>query len=47
MSSKRTHLDDDPTAIATRPRHFRWSDTPSTARDAEQFAKRLTAQKRG
>jgi hypothetical protein len=47
-SNDRTRFDDDPAAIRTRARHFMWSDEPTTARDATQFAARLTAgRKRG
>ena len=39
MSSDRpTFVDDDPAAIHTRSRHFKWSDGPNTARNLDQFA---------
>lgn len=46
MSSEHPTLaDDDPAAVRARPRHFKWSDAPNTARNTDQFAKRLVAKR--
>jgi hypothetical protein len=43
MSSDHPALvDDDPAAVRTRSRRFKWSDSPNTARNLDQFAEWLT-----